>query len=243
MSGADAAGWQTAVIARIEPRTARMRSYYLQAPLASHAAGQHVDVRLVAPDGYQARRSYSIASAPGAEAIELAIELLDDGEVSAWFHDVAQPGDTIGVRGPLGGHFVWHAGQPGPILLVAGGSGVVPLVSIARAWRQAGAPVPALLLHSGRTWDSLAFRDELHGIAAAHADFRYLTTVTRGGNASADHARRIDRAMVDGALARLGHAPATCYMCGANAFVETAAQLLVAAGIAPRTIRTERYGG
>lgn len=242
MKEADPTGWQQAVITRIEPRTVRMRSYYLQAPMARHVAGQHVDVRLTAPDGYQALRSYSIASPPGAADIELAIELLDDGEVSAWFHDVAQPGDTIGVRGPLGGHFVWQPEQPGPILLVAGGSGVVPLVAIARAWRQAGAPVPALLLHSARTWDGLAYRDDLRGIAAAHAHFDYITTVTREAEGAADHTRRIDRAMVGDALARLGEVPATCYVCGANGFVETAAQLLVAAGIAPRAIRTERYG-
>ncbi|WBS04978.1 FAD-binding oxidoreductase [Pseudoduganella sp. SL102] len=241
--GVDSAGWQTAVISRIEPRTARMRSYYLRAPLARHAAGQHVDVRLTAPDGYQARRSYSIASAPGADAIELAIEMLDEGEVSAWFHEVAQAGDSIGVRGPLGGHFVWPAEQPGSILLVAGGSGVVPLVSIARAWRDAGAPVPALLLHSARSWDGLAYREELRGIATAYGNFSYLTTVTRDGGAAADHTRRIDRAMIAEALARLADVPGTCYVCGANGFVETAAQLLVAAGIAPRAIRTERYGG
>ncbi|QCP15030.1 FAD-binding oxidoreductase [Pseudoduganella umbonata] len=258
MNDAGRAGWQRAVIARIEQRTGRMRSYYLRAPLARHVAGQHVDLRLTAPDGYQARRSYSIASAPGAADIELAIELLDDGEVSAWFHDMAQPGDTLDVRGPLGGHFVWHPEQPGAILLVAGGSGVVPLVSIARAWRQAGAPVPALLLHSARAWDSLAYRDDLRAISDAHANFDYITTVTRdagssghassghaspGHEAPASHARRIDRAMIDQALARLGGAPSTCYVCGANGFVETVAQLLVAAGIAPRAIRTERYGG
>ncbi|QBE62079.1 FAD-binding oxidoreductase [Pseudoduganella lutea] len=235
--------WEHAVITRIEQATPRMRSFFLRAPLARHAAGQHVDVRLTAPDGYQARRSYSIASAPGAQELELGIELLDDGEVSAYFHDVAQPGDTIEVRGPLGGHFLWHPGQPGPVLLVAGGSGVVPLVSIARAWRGAGAPAPMLLLHSARTWEALAYRDELRGMAGAHAGFGYVTTVTRAGNDAADHARRIDRPMVDATLARLGAVPAVCYVCGANAFVEAVAQLLVAAGIAPRAIRTERYGG
>jgi ferredoxin-NADP reductase len=243
MSGTAPARWQRAVITRIEPLGARMRSVYLRAPLAPHVAGQHVDVRLTAPDGYQARRSYSIASAPGDGDIELAIELLDGGEVSGYFHDVAQPGDTIEVRGPLGGHFVWHATQPGPVLLVAGGSGVVPLVSIVRAWRRAGMPVPVLLLHSGRTPDGLAYHDELRGIAAAHPGFQYVTTVTRAAPAATGYQRRVDRAMVDEVLAGWGHVPATCYVCGANGFVETAAQLLVAAGIAPRAVRTERYGG
>lgn len=238
------AGWQRAVITRIEQRTARMRSYFLQAPLARHVAGQHLDVRLTAPDGYQARRSYSIASAPGATQTELAIELLRDGEVSGYFHDVAQAGDAIEVRGPLGGHFTWHATQPGAVLLVAGGSGVVPLVSIVRAWAQAGGPVPMLLVHSARTPDDLAYRGELRAAAAAHPGLDYVTTITRGGSGTAaDYHRRIDRAMIGDVLARHPALPATCYLCGASGFVETAAQLLVAAGIAPRAIRTERYGG
>ena len=236
------AAWRQAVITRVEERTARMRSFYLRAPLARHVAGQHVDVRLTAPDGYQARRSYSIASAPGAPELELAIELLDDGEVSGYFHDVAQAGDTIEVRGPLGGHFVWHAQQPGPVLLVGGGSGVVPLVSIARAWRAASAPAPMLLLHSARTWEGLAYRDELRGIAEAQAGFSYVTTVTRDGATLEDYRRRVDRSMVDEALARLGGVPAVCYVCGANAFVEATAQLLVAAEVPARSVRTERYG-
>ncbi|TWI69987.1 ferredoxin-NADP reductase [Pseudoduganella lurida] len=236
--------WHSATITRIEARTPRLRSYFLHAPLARHAAGQHVDVRLTAPDGYQARRSYSIASAPGAPELELAVELLADGEVSGWFHDAAQPGDTLDVRGPLGGHFVWQPAQPGPLLLLAGGSGVVPLVSIARAWRDAGAPVPALLLHSGRAWDSLAFRDELTAIAAGHPAFRFVTTVTRQPPSvpGPDYTRRLDGAMLEEVLAQWGHAPAQCYVCGANPFVEAAAQLLVARGVPPRAIRTERYG-
>jgi len=238
--------WQEAVIVRIEQRTARMRSYFLRAPLARHVAGQHVDVRLTAPDGYQAQRSYSIASAPGTSdlelTIELAIELLDDGEVSGYFHDVAQVGDTIEVRGPLGGHFIWDAAHTGPLLLVAGGSGVVPLVSIARAWADAGAPGPVLLLHSARQWEGLAFREALAGIGAAHAGFSYVTTITRG-HAPDGYARRLDKAMLDEVLAQWGHMPALCYVCGANGFVEAAAQLLVAAGVAPRAVRTERYGG
>ncbi|RUW71226.1 FAD-binding oxidoreductase, partial [Mesorhizobium sp. M1E.F.Ca.ET.063.01.1.1] len=126
--------WQTATISRIEKRTPRVTSFWFQPSRPfTHLAGQHVDVRLTAPDGYQARRSYSIASAPEAGAgIELAIERLDDGEVSPFFHDVAAVGDEIELRGPLGGHFIWEASDGGPVLLVGGGSGVVPLMAMVR---------------------------------------------------------------------------------------------------------------
>ncbi|QBQ39610.1 oxidoreductase [Pseudoduganella plicata] len=213
-----------------------MRSYFLHAPLAGHVAGQYLDVRLTAPDGYQARRSYSIASRPGAAELELAIALQDDGEVSAWFHEVAQPGDTIDVRGPLGGHFIWEPPHAAPVLLVAGGSGIVPLVSIARAW-QAAPAAPMLLLHSARTPEALAFQPELAGIAAADPRFTYVAVSTRAGTG-----RRIDAAMLDKALGHWGHLPALCYLCGPTAFVEAVAQLLVARGVAHRAIRTERFG-
>lgn len=228
--------WRPAVIVRIEQRTPRMRSYFLHAPLPRHVAGQYVDVRLTAADGYQARRSYSIASLPGAADLELAIALQDDGEVSAWFHEVARPGDTIDMRGPLGGHFVWDDANVGPVLLVAGGSGIVPLVSIARAWHAAAAG-PMLLLHSARTADALAFRPELATIAAADPRFAYVPVTTR-----TESGRRIDAALLDGVLGRWGHVPARCYLCGPTAFVEAVAQLLVARGVPHRAIRTERFG-
>jgi ferredoxin-NADP reductase len=113
--------WQQAVIERVLPQTERVRSYFLRAALPRHVAGQHVDIRLTAPDGYQAERSYSIASAPGSDTVELAIERLDDGEVSPYFHEVARAGDVIEIRGPIGGHFVWRGGDGGPLLLVGGG--------------------------------------------------------------------------------------------------------------------------
>jgi ferredoxin-NADP reductase len=228
--------WRTAVIARIEARTPRMRSYFLHAPLARHIAGQYLDVRLTAPDGYQARRSYSIASVPGAAELELAIALQDDGEVSAWFHEVAQPGDTIDVRGPLGGHFIWNVPSAAPVLLVAGGSGIVPLVSIARAW-QAAPAAPMLLLHSARTPDALAFQPELAGIAAADPRFAYTAVTTR-----TETGRRIDATLLDDLLGRWGHVPTLCYLCGPTLFVEAVAQLLVARGVPHRAIRTERFG-
>src|SRR5206468_10076052 len=151
------ARWHEAVIERIVHRTPRITSVFLRAPIGAHVAGQHVDVRLTAPDGYQAQRSYSIASAPGTEAIELAIERLEHGEVSPFFHEVARPGDTVEVRGPIGGHFVWRAEDGGPILLIAGGSGIVPLMAIARHRATAALETIALLVYSARTWEELVF--------------------------------------------------------------------------------------
>src|SRR4029453_11997827 len=140
--------WQEAVIERIIPQTARVISIFLRADLGLHAAGQHLDIRLTAPDGYQAQRSYSIASAPGADSIELAIERLEGGEISPYFHEVAQPGDSIEVRGPIGGHFIWRAEDGGPILLIGGGSGEVPLMAML-GYRAAMAPeTSALLVYS-----------------------------------------------------------------------------------------------
>src|SRR5271166_3293922 len=145
---AGAARWQEAVIDRLVRRTSRVLSVFLQVELGASVAGQHLDVRLTAPDGYQAQRSYSIASAPGSDEIELAIERLDDGEVSPYFHEVAQPGDTIEVRGPIGGHFVWRTADGGPTLLVAGGSGIVPLMAIIRDCLATGPETPMLLAYS-----------------------------------------------------------------------------------------------
>jgi ferredoxin-NADP reductase len=239
-----AARWTEARITRIERRTPRLTSVFLQAALAPHLAGQHIDVRLTAPDGYQAQRSYSIASAPGDGEIELAIERLDDGEVSPYFHEVAQPGDTIEVRGPIGGHFIWRPEDGGPVLLVAGGSGIAPLMAIARAWSGAMATTPMLLFYSARTWDDLVYRDELLAMAARTAAFTFVAATTRGRKARPeDFERRLDGPMLRDILGRWDRTPAHAYVCGSNAFVGTAADHLVGAGVPARLIRTERYGG
>ncbi len=235
--------WHAAVIVRIEPRTPGMRSYFLHAPLARHVAGQHVDVRLTAPSGYQAQRSYSIASTPGAADIELAIAAHDDGEVSGWFHDIAAEGDIIDVRGPLGGHFTWDGSQDGPLLLAGGGAGIVPLVSIARAWRAAGGVSPLLVLHSARRAAALAFHDELAALGEhGRGQGRYLTATTRDAPLPGGFERRIDAAMLDQVLEQWGHVPAASYLCGPTAFVEAIGKLLVARGLPARSIRTERFG-
>jgi ferredoxin-NADP reductase len=236
--------WQQADIERITPQTSRVISVFLRTRLERTIAGQHVDVRLTAPDGYQAQRSYSIASAPGAELLELAIERLDDGEVSPYFHEVARPGDSIELRGPIGGHFIWRPEDDGPLALIGGGSGVVPLMAMARAWSAAGPKTPLLLVYSARTWEELVFRDELLAIQARTPEFLFIATTTRGPrHRPEDFDRRLDRSLLRGVLTRWGHSPRHVYVCGSNAFVEAVTDSLILEGVPPAIIRTERFGG
>lgn len=236
--------WREAVIERIVPQTARVVSVFLRAPLERHVAGQHLDIRLTAPDGYQARRSYSIASAPGDALIELAIERLDNGEVSPYFHEVAQPGDTIEVRGPIGGHFTWQPGEGGPILLLAGGSGVAPLMSIIRD-RTASVPnLEVMLVYSARRWKELIFRDELLDMAEKSPAFIFTVATTRAPRERpGDVERRLDRSLLREILARWARTPRAIYVCGATPFVEAVAGALVQEGQPPGRIRAERFGG
>ncbi|TIV69086.1 MAG: oxidoreductase [Mesorhizobium sp.] len=237
--------WQTATITRIEKRTPRVTSFWFQPSRPfTHLAGQHVDVRLTAPDGYQARRSYSIASAPEAGAgIELAIERLDDGEVSPFFHDVAEIGDEIELRGPLGGHFIWEASDGGPILLVGGGSGVVPLMAMVRHRALQKSAAPIALVFSARVWDEVIFRDELIGLDDRRDGFDLALTLTREqARRASDYSRRVDARMMMQAMERLPKAPRLAFVCGSNAFVSAAAEALIEAGVPAGFIRTERYG-
>ncbi|TIW39264.1 MAG: oxidoreductase, partial [Mesorhizobium sp.] len=246
MSEASAAQspWQTARIVRIEKRTPRVTSFFfkLSRPFL-HLAGQHVDVRLTAPDGYQARRSYSIASAPeSAGTVELAIERLEDGEVSPFFHEVAAVGDEIELRGPLGGHFIWSAGDGGPILLVGGGSGVVPLMAMVRHRSVRKSAAPVALVFSARVWDEVIFRDELIGLDDRRDGFDLVLTLTREpAQRASDYSRRIDAAMMVQAMERLPKPPILAFVCGSNAFVSAAAQALIDADVPAGLIRTERY--
>ena len=237
--------WQTATITGIRKRTPRVTSFFLlpSRPF-TYRAGQHVDVRLTATDGYQARRSYSIASAPEpGKAIELAIERLDDGEVSPFFHDVAAVGDEIELRGPLGGHFVWSDSDGGPLLLVGGGSGVVPLAAMIRHRVARKSPVPVALVFSARVWDEIIFRDELIGLDDRKDGFQLVLTLTReAARRPSDYARRIDAAMAVQSMARLPGPPKLAFVCGSNSFVSAAAQALIDADVPADIIRTERYG-
>jgi len=236
--------WREATIERIVVQTPRVKSFFLRTPLARHVAGQHVDVRLTAEDGYRAQRAYSIASAPGEDALELAIEALRDGEVSPYFHEIAQVGDRFEVRGPLGGHFVWRARDGGPLLLVGGGSGVAPLMAMVRDRARAAPGVPALLVYSSRTWEDVIFRDELLRAHDARDGFDLVLTITRGPRGRPqDHERRLDAALLSDLIGRWGHVPAHVYACGADAFVEAVTAALVRDGIPAARVRAERYGG
>jgi ferredoxin-NADP reductase len=244
--GSAALRWQRATITRILARSAGIRSYFLLLPEPlSFRAGQHVDVRLTAPDGYQARRSYSIASAPETSGtIELVIERLDNGEVSPFFHDVAVVGDVIELRGPIGGHFIWSTTEGGPLILVGNGSGVVPLMCMIRHRAAQGSTVPTLLLFSAKSWDDVIFRDELLALDAADNGFELVLALTRDGiRRAGDYSRRVDAAMMRDVLARVASHPRYVFVCGSNPFVEAASQGLIDAGIAAALIRTERYGG
>ena len=185
-----------------------------------------------------------IASAPGAKDIELAIERLEDGEVSPFFHEVARPGDTIEVRGPIGGHFIWRAEDSGPILLIGGGSGVVPLMAIVREWSATEPKTPVLLVYSARTWEELVFRDELLNTETLEPNFTFIATTTRRPRYRAeDFDRRLDRSLLRDALTRWGHTARSVYVCGSNVFVEAVASSLVLESVPAARIRTERYGG
>ena len=238
--------WQNAAIIGTRIQTQTVTSFFIRptTPFPWHA-GQHVDVRLTAEDGYRAIRSYSIAAAPdGSGILELAIERLSDGEVSPFFHDVAGVGDTIEVRGPLGGHFVWLPADGGPILLVGGGSGLVPLMAMVRHRAAAGSRVPFRLLLSARTLADVLFREELEALAAREDGFGLALAVTReAGKRPSDYGRRIDADMMRDVVRSLPSPPARTFVCGANSFVNTAADGALAAGVPAETISTERYGG
>lgn len=239
------AGWRNGEIVEILARTPTIKSFWLRLTEPfDYMAGQHVDIRLTAPDGYRAMRSYSIASAPsGSQVIELAIERLADGEVSPYFHDVAEVGDTIELRGPLGGHLLWPEPSERPVLLIGAGSGVVPLMSMIRHRKASGDPVPVGLLLSSRTWDDVLFRDELIEFERSLPAFKLSIALTREpATRQTDFSRRIDAPMVTEVAARLPAPPGWVFVCGSNAFVEIAADAALGLGLKPSAIKTERYG-
>ena len=255
MSGQDEAvaappqrvAWQVARVVEIRPETPRAHTLVLDVPgWRGHRAGQHVDVRLVADDGYQAQRSYSIASAPENPRVELTIERLDDGEVSPYLCDVLHAGDGLEVRGPIGGYFVWTSARTGPVFLVAGGSGIVPLMAMLRHRAHAEPDVrarsPMRLLYSARTAQDIIYARELANLADA-GEARVAFTLTREPTSSdwTGLRRRIDRAMIETEGWRPDEGVVS-YICGPTPFVEAAANLLVELGHDASRIRTERFG-
>jgi ferredoxin-NADP reductase len=246
LAGTAAESWRPATIVALERLTPRVLGVRLQPDVwRPFLPGQHVDVQLTAPDGYRAHRAYSIASPPGdAPTLELVVEHLDEGEVSGWFHDVAAVGDAVELRGPFAEHFVLRDSDAGPVLLLAGGSGVAPFLSMIRHRAARANSAPMTLVYSSRTWDEVIHREALLASEQAQDGFTVRFCLTRDQPRRADDVgRRIDRQVLDAALATLGAPPALVFICGGNRFVGTAADLLLAAGIGARAIRTERYGG
>lgn len=246
-------GWQVATVTSIIDETDTVKTFRLEPDLwRPFRAGQHIDVRLTAPDGYQAQRSYSIASAPESHgALDITVELLEDGEVSPYFHEVVQPGDQVEYRGPIGGPFTWRRGDSDALLLVAGGSGIVPIMSILRhrTHESARAPAPTVLLYSSRTHDDIIYRDELYRLDEQDATLSVMHTLTRerppvwNGNLGRIDARMFGRA-VESLAALYPDAPSStrCYVCGPTDFVESVARFAVEARFQPSDVRTERFG-
>jgi ferredoxin-NADP reductase len=239
------AKWQSATVIAIESRTPRIKSFLL-APKTPFRfqSGQHVDLRLTAEGGYVAMRSYSIGSSPSdPRHIELAIERLDNGEVSTFFHDAVVVGDEVELRGPLGGHFTWGPQDGGPLLLIGGGSGLVPLMSMVRQQRSAAPDVPVVLLLSARTWDDVLYRDELLEADSSLRGFKLFLALTREPTRrDVDYGRRIDNHIVADLLRHLPARPKLVFICGNNPFVNVAADGAIACGIPTENIKTERYG-
>jgi ferredoxin-NADP reductase len=231
--------WQTATVGAVVNQTPTARTLMLDvADWPGHRAGQHVDIRLTAEDGYQAERAYSIASAPG-EPLAITVERLEDGEVSPYLTQEAQPGDSLEVRGPIGGYFVWEPVFGGPLLLLAGGSGIVPLRAILRYRALLGSSVPIRLLYSSRRLEDVIYRDEL----SVHLEgLEVIYALTRSQPAGwAGYARRVDEAMLADVAWPAADKP-LAYVCGPTSFVETVAAGLVGLGYPPVRVRTERFG-
>jgi len=238
--------WRAGRIKEIVAETSHAKTLVMDVPgWPGHLAGQHVDVRLTAEDGYQAQRSYSIASAPSRSTLAITIERLDDGEVSPYLTDALGVGDRVELRGPIGGYFVWEPSIGGPLFLVAGGSGIVPLMAMLRTRATLPAPIrataPATLLYSSRGWDDVIYRDEVIALAD-DPGVNVVQTLTRSQPSGwTGFTRRIDADM----LAEVAPAPSlrpNIYICGPTALVETAAQILVELGHEPARVKTERFG-
>ena len=233
--------WQLACVVDIVDETPRCKSLVLDVPnWPGHTAGQHVDVRLRAEDGYETQRSYSIASPPEGPHVTLTVERLDVGEVSSYLAEVLQCGDQLELRGPIGGYFTWRVADGGPLLLVAGGSGIVPLMAMVRHRAAQGSRVPARLLYSSRAFDEIIYRQELEQRADPTLTVTHTLTRRQPPNWNG-YGRRIDRAMLDEVTWPAEEQP-LAFVCGPTSLVESVASALVELGHDPLRVKTERFG-
>jgi ferredoxin-NADP reductase len=234
--------WLAAKVVSKRDETPRVRSIVFECPMwAGHMAGQHVDIRLTAEDGYQAQRSYSIASAPEDDHLMLTVERLQDGEVSPYLFDELAPGDELEMRGPIGRYFVWEETMTGPLLMIAGGSGVVPFRAMLRHRAAVDADAPTRLLYSARSLEDLIYRDELADFAPSAGVEVSLALTRAQPDGWEEYDRRIDGAILSEVAWSPSDKPWT-YVCGPTGFVETVANCLVDIGHEPESIRTERFG-
>ena len=235
--------WRLADVVEVVPETPRTKSLLLEVPeWEGHKAGQHVDVRLTAEDGYQAQRSYSIASAPEDERLMLTVDRLDDGEVSIYLTDVLMAGDKLELRGPIGGYFTWEAADGGPLFLAGGGSGVVPLMAMVRHRVAVGSDVPTRLLYSSRSFEEIIYREELEDLVARDDSLEVIHTLTRSWPEGwSGYARRIDAEML-GEVSWLANENPLAFVCGPTPLVEAVAAALVGLGHGPARVKTERFG-
>ena len=235
--------WLPAEVVAKTPETREVVTVRFAVPdWPGHLPGQHVDIRLTAEDGYQAQRSYSIASPPEEPLLALTVQRLGDGEVSPYLTEEVRPGDVIELRGPIGGYFTWTVADGGPLLLVAGGSGIAPLMAMVRHRAAVDGGPPTTLLYSSRSWDEIIFRDELTRLAAADDGLRVVHTLTRSQPPGwTGYGRRVDAAML-GEVFGPPTPGAIAFACGPTPLVERAATDLLSLGFAPAQIRTERFG-
>lgn len=236
--------WQIGTVSDIQQETPRAKTFTIALPQwMPHRAGMHYDIRLTAPDGYQAERSYSVASEPELKGvIELTVELIKDGEVSPYLHDVLMKGDQLEVRGPIGGYFIWDVGLGGPLVLIGGGSGVVPLMAMIRHRVAVQSTVPTRLLYSVRSPDDVLYASELQELNSRGEGFELVQTFTREAPSGwKGYSRRIDRAMLAEVIKPFGDG-VHAYVCGPTLLVEAVANNLLDLGVASERLRTERFG-
>jgi ferredoxin-NADP reductase len=235
--------WRLAEVIEVVPETPRTKSLLLEVPeWEGHKAGQHVDVKLTAEDGYHAQSSYSIASAPEDERLMLTVDRLDDGEVSPYLTDVLMAGDKLEFRGPIGGYFTWEVQQGGPLLLVGGSSGVVPLMAMIRHRAAVGTDVPTRLLYSSRSYEEIIYREELEDLIAGGGSLKVIHTLTRSRPEGwSSYGRRIDAEMLEEVGWPLDEDPLV-FVCGPTPLVEAVGTALVSLGHDPVLVKTERFG-